>query len=109
MPDWACHLFLGKTTACALFALNRTTLHERITGYQPRIPEQKQSAVAALKLLNYHVISAGDSYNDTAMLSEAHVGFLIHAPENVKKQFLQFKPVESNAELLTEIRNAMAI
>src|SRR5580765_7096858 len=66
--------------------------NDRIAGYQLRIPEQKQRAVAALKLLNYHVISAGDAYNDTAMLTEAHVGFLIHAPENVKKQFPQFKP-----------------
>src|SRR6185436_3644343 len=78
--------------------------NDRITGYQLRIPEQKQRAVAALKLLNYHVISAGDSYNDTAMLSEAHVGFLIHAPENVKKQFPQFKAVESHAALLKEIK-----
>jgi phosphoserine/homoserine phosphotransferase len=82
--------------------------NDRITGYQLRIPEQKQRAVAALKLLNYHVISAGDSYNDTAMLSEAHVGFLIHAPENVKKQFPQFKAVETHTELLKEIKNAMA-
>jgi phosphoserine/homoserine phosphotransferase len=80
----------------------------RITGYQLRIPEQKQRAVAALKLLNYHVISAGDSYNDTAMLSEAHVGLLFQAPENVKQQFPQFKPVESHAKLLTEIKKAMA-
>jgi len=82
--------------------------NDRITDYQLRIPEQKQRAVAALKLLNYHVISAGDSFNDTAMLSEAHVGFLIHAPENVKKQFPQFKPVESHAELLKGIKSAMA-
>ncbi|MCU0786029.1 MAG: hypothetical protein MUF81_18675 [Verrucomicrobia bacterium] len=44
----------------------------------------------------------------TARLAEASVGFLIHAPENVKQQFPQFKPVESHAELLKEIKNAMA-
>ena len=38
---------------------------------------------------------------------EAHVGFLIHAPENVKKQFPQFKPVESHAELMKLIKEAM--
>jgi phosphoserine/homoserine phosphotransferase len=81
--------------------------NDRIAGYQLRIPEQKQRAVAAFKLLNYHVISAGDSYNDTAMLAEAHVGFLIHAPENVKKQFPQFKAVESHAELLKEIKSGI--
>src|SRR5580765_5878968 len=38
--------------------------NDRIVDYQLRIPQQKQRAVAALKLLNYHVISAGDSFND---------------------------------------------
>ena len=82
--------------------------NDQITGCQLRIPEQKQRAVEALKLLNYRVISAGDSYNDTAMLGEAHVGFLIHAPENVKREFPKFKPVETHAELLAEIKGAIA-
>ncbi len=80
---------------------------DRITGYQLRVPEQKQKAVAALKLLNYHVISAGDSFNDTAMLSEANVGFLFRAPENVKRQFPQFKAVDTYADLMTLIKAAM--
>jgi phosphoserine/homoserine phosphotransferase len=79
----------------------------RIAGYQLRQPNQKQKSVAALKSLNYRVISAGDSYNDTAMLGEADVGFLIHAPENVKKEFPQFKAVESHAELLDAIKGAL--
>ena len=82
--------------------------NDRITGYQLRIPEQKQRAVAALKLLNYNVISAGDSFNDSAMLTEAHTGFLIHAPENVKRQFPQFPAVENHADLLQLIQGAMA-
>ena len=82
--------------------------NDRIVNYQLRIREQKREAVAAFRRMNYHVISAGDSYNDTAMLAEANVGFLIHAPENVKQQFPQFKPVEPHAELLKEIKNAMA-
>ena len=81
--------------------------NDRVVNYQIRIPEQKQKAVAALKLLNYFVISAGDSFNDTAMLGEAHIGFLFHAPENIRKQFPQFKPVETYAELLACIRKAM--
>ena len=80
---------------------------DRIAGYQLRIPEQKQRAVSALKLLNYNVISAGDSFNDTAMLAEAHVGFLIHSPENVKRQFPQFQAVESHAELMRLIKTAL--
>ena len=81
--------------------------NDRITGYQLRIPDQKRKAVAAFKSLNYHVVSAGDSYNDTGMLAEANAGFLIHAPENVKQQFPQFKAVESHAELLKLIKGAI--
>jgi len=80
---------------------------DRIVDYQLRVPEQKQKAVAALKLLNYHVISGGDSFNDTAMLSEAHVGILFRAPENVRQQFPQFKAVEAYADLMKLIKEAM--
>jgi len=80
--------------------------NDRIVDYKLRVPEQKQRAVAALKLLNYHVIAAGDSFNDTAMLIEAHVGFLFRAPDNVKKQFPQFKAVEAYGDLMRAIRGA---
>jgi phosphoserine/homoserine phosphotransferase len=82
--------------------------NDRIVNYQLRLPDQKKKAVAAFKSLNYHVISAGDSFNDTAMLSEANAGFLIHAPENVKRQFPQFQAVESHADLLKLIKQALA-
>ncbi len=82
--------------------------NDRIVDYKLRVPEQKQRAVAAFKLLNYHVVAAGDSFNDTAMLTEAHVGFLFHAPENVKSQFPQFKAVETYEDLMREIKGAMA-
>ena len=82
--------------------------NDRIVDYQLRVPEQKQRAVAAFKLLNYHVIAAGDSFNDTAMLSEAHVGFLFRAPANVKQQFPQFKAVETYADLMKLIQGATA-
>jgi phosphoserine/homoserine phosphotransferase len=90
-----------------LFCHRLVVEHGRIAGYQLRQPNQKQKSVAALKSLNYHVVAAGDSYNDTAMLGEADVGFLIHAPEKVKKEFPQFKSVESHAELLKLIKGAM--
>lgn len=81
---------------------------DRILDYKLRVPEQKQKAVAAFKLLNYHVISAGDSFNDTAMLLEANVGILFRAPANVKQDFPQFKAVESYSDLTKLIREAMA-
>jgi len=82
-------------------------VNDRIVNYRLRVPEQKQKAVAALKLLNYHVISAGDSFNDTLMLAEAHVGFLFRAPEKVKQQFPQFPAVETYGDLLKQIKEAM--
>ncbi|HEV2331218.1 MAG TPA: bifunctional phosphoserine phosphatase/homoserine phosphotransferase ThrH [Verrucomicrobiae bacterium] len=81
--------------------------NDRIVDYDLRISDQKRKTVAALKQLNYNVISAGDSYNDTGMLLEAHTGFLIHAPENVKRDFPQFQAVESHADLLREIASAL--
>ena len=91
-----------------LFCHKLVVENDRIAGYKLRIADQKRKAVAAFKALNYHVIAAGDSYNDTGMLAEAHHGFLIHAPEKVKLEFPQFKAVESHAELLKLIKAAMA-
>ena len=91
-----------------LFCHTLIVQNDRITDYQLRIPDQKRKAVAAFKSLNYHVVAAGDSFNDTGMLAEADTGFLIHAPENVKQQFPHFKAVESHAELLQHIRLALA-
>ncbi len=81
--------------------------NDRITGYQLRIPEQKRQAVRALQSLNYHVISAGDSFNDTAMLCAANKGILFRAPENVKAQFRQFPAITEYSELTALIREAM--
>ena len=92
----------------ALFCHTLIVENDRITGYQLRLPDQKRKAVAAFKALNYRVVAAGDSYNDTGMLAEAHTGFLIHAPENVKQQFPQFKSMHSHAELLQHIKHALA-
>ena len=82
---------------------------DRIVDYKIRTPEQKQKAVAALKLLNYRVIAAGDSFNDTAMLAEADAGFLFHAPDNIIKQFPQFKAVATYADLLKLIQAALGV
>jgi len=77
--------------------------HDRITGYQLRLPDQKRQAVAALQSLNYHISAAGDSYNDTSMLGQADRGFLFHAPENVIRQFPQFPAIGSYSDLLAAL------
>jgi phosphoserine/homoserine phosphotransferase len=82
--------------------------NDRIVNYQLRLREQKREAVAAFKRMNYHVIAAGDSFNDTAMLLEADVGLLFRAPEPVRQQFPQFQAVETYAALMQLIQGAMA-
>ncbi|PYM11848.1 MAG: bifunctional phosphoserine phosphatase/homoserine phosphotransferase ThrH [Verrucomicrobia bacterium] len=81
--------------------------NDRIVNYRLRIADQKKRTVAALRHLNYNVIAAGDSYNDTAMLGEADVGCLFRAPENVKREFPQFKAVETYRELLKLVKEAL--
>ena len=93
MPALLCHTLIVE--------------NDRITNYKLRIPDQKRKAVAAFKGLNYRVIAAGDSFNDTTMLAEADAGFLFHAPENVIEQFPQFKAVDEYDDLLALIRQAI--
>lgn len=76
----------------------------RIVNYKLRQPNQKQKAVSAFKSLNYQVIAAGDSFNDTTMLGEAHKGFFFHSPESIQAQFPQFKPFDRYEDLLAAIK-----
>ena len=76
---------------------------DRIVDYRLRQPDQKRKSVQALHGLNYRVIAAGDSYNDTTMLGEADAGFLFHAPANVIAEFPQFPALNDFDELLTAI------
>lgn len=72
----------------------------RVANYQLRQPDQKRKAVAAFRSLNFRVIAAGDSYNDTTMLGEADTGFLFRSPDNVKAKFPQFRSAEEYDELM---------
>ena len=78
--------------------------NDRITDYTIRIADQKQKAVAAFKLMNYRVVAAGDSFNDTAMLAEADVGFLFHAPLNITQQFPHFRALDTYRDLFDAIK-----
>ena len=70
-----------------------------VSDYRLRIPEQKCAAVRALQALNFRVIAAGDSYNDTAMLAAADTGIFFHPPQAIAAQFPQFRVTQSYAEL----------
>lgn len=91
----------------AIFCHRLEIENDRITHYRLRQPDQKKKAVAAFKSLNYKVIAAGDSFNDTTMLGEANVGFLFHAPENIQSQFPQFEAFDQYADLLNRIKKEL--
>jgi phosphoserine/homoserine phosphotransferase len=80
----------------------------RITDYVLRQKDPKRASVKALHSLNFKVVAAGDSYNDTTMLSEAEAGILFHAPDNVIAQFPQFPAVHTYEDLKAEFLKARA-
>jgi len=78
----------------------------QITNYLLRQKDPKRQSVRAFQLLNYRVIAAGDSYNDTTMLKQAEAGILFKAPDNVIAEFPQFPAVQEYDELKVEILKA---
>ena len=71
----------------------------RVSDYRLRMKDQKRASVRAFRELNFHTIAAGDSYNDTSMLAEAHAGILFCPPANVAAEFPQF-PVTRDYDAL---------
>jgi phosphoserine/homoserine phosphotransferase len=79
----------------------------RINDYKLRKADHKRETVKRLHELNFNVVAAGDSYNDTTMLGEAEQGILFCPPQNVIDEFPQFPVAKSYAHLRTEIDMAM--
>ncbi|MEE3290165.1 MAG: bifunctional phosphoserine phosphatase/homoserine phosphotransferase ThrH [Pseudomonadota bacterium] len=77
-----------------------------IVDYKLRQKDPKRQCVIAFHGLNFRVIAAGDSYNDTTMLAEADEGILFRAPDNVIEEFSQFPSVTSYEELKLEFIKA---
>jgi phosphoserine/homoserine phosphotransferase len=72
------------------------------------MPDQKRASVRAMKDLRFKVVAAGDSYNDTAMLAEAHAGILFRPPRKVVEEFPQFPVVQDYPGLAAAIDEAAA-
>jgi len=79
---------------------------DRIVNYRLRMPDQKRSSVEALRALQFKVIAAGDSYNDTTMLKAADAGILFKPPQNVIDEFPQFPVTNIYEELKAAFTNA---
>jgi phosphoserine/homoserine phosphotransferase len=71
----------------------------RVIGYHLRLPDQKRASILALKSLNFHVVAAGDSYNDTSMLMAADAGIFFRPPSAIAKEFPQFPITQTYEEL----------
>jgi phosphoserine / homoserine phosphotransferase len=71
----------------------------RVAGYRLRLADGKKKAVEALQQIAFTVHAAGDSYNDTAMLAAADRGVLFSCPDNVAREFPQFRRTHTYDEL----------
>lgn len=77
-----------------------------IRNYALRQQDQKRHAVAAVKSLNFHVLAAGDSYNDLSMLQEADAGFFFRPPDSICSEYPQFPVTRSYPELMERFASA---
>ncbi len=78
----------------------------RIEDWEIRCQDHKRKTVESLKQMNYNVIAAGDSYNDTTMLASASIGVLYRPPDNVIAEFPQFPVTTDYSQLMGEIESA---
>ena len=90
----------------ALFCHRLEVRAGRVVNYILRQADAKRAAVRAFHALNFRVIAAGDSYNDTAMLAEADAGILFRPPPKVIAEFPQFPVAQNFAEMRLEFERA---
>jgi phosphoserine/homoserine phosphotransferase len=93
----------NPTLLCHTLVIDETG---RIEDWEIRYDDHKRKTVESLIEMNYQVIAAGDSYNDTSMLSAASAGILFRPPENVIQEFPQFPVAMDYPELIDAIESA---
>jgi phosphoserine / homoserine phosphotransferase len=71
----------------------------RVVDYRLRVPDGKRRAVVSLREIGFDVRAGGDSYNDTSMLAAADRGVLFRCPDNVAREFPQFRRTDTYEEL----------
>jgi len=74
-----------------------------ITGYHLRLKDQKTESVRALQQLQFKVIAAGDSFNDTGMLLQANTGILFRPTAALCRDFPRFRVCHDHNALLQAI------
>ena len=93
----------NPTLLCHTLLIDETG---RIEDWKIRYDDHKRKTVESLIEMNYQVIAAGDSYNDTSMLSAASAGILFRPPGNVIEEFPQFPVAMDYSELIDAIESA---
>ena len=93
----------NPTLLCHTLVIDETG---RIEDWEIRYDDHKRKTVESLIEMNYQVIAAGDSYNDTSMLSAASAGILFKPPENVIQELPQFPVAMDYSELIDAIESA---
>ena len=93
----------NPTLLCHTLLIDETG---RIEDWKIRYHDHKRKTVESLIEMNYQVIAAGDSYNDTSMLSAASAGILFRPPGNVIEEFPQFPVAMDYSELIDAIESA---
>ncbi len=81
---------------------------DHIDDFVIRIPDHKRRSVEAFRSLNYHVLSAGDAYNDLAMIRAANSGALFLAPDNVIDENPDLPAFDNYGDLRAWIDDAVA-
>jgi len=80
----------------------------RIANYRLRQADGKTKAVTTLQSMNFQVVAAGDSYNDTGMLKQADAGIFFRPPESITKEFPQFPITHQYEEMKQAFQQAKA-
>lgn len=87
-----------------IFSHNLVVEKGRVTGWRPRLNNQKPQVVRALQELGFTVFAAGDSFNDLGMIEQANHGFLVNPPHNVRAVAPSVPVCNTLEELLERFR-----
>lgn len=76
-----------------------------LTGWRPRLENQKPKVVRSFQTLGFTVAAAGDSFNDLGMLEAADFSFFVNAPAHIRTRFPERLSCNGLGELLTSLRS----
>ena len=78
-----------------------------INGFRMRCKNSKLTTVQHLQAMGFDTIAAGDSFNDLGMIKASKAGFLFRTTEQLKKDYPEYKALETFDELYDEIVKAL--